>query len=131
MDSNDDSGSTNPTNQTTTNEKIAENVGIIAASSSKAPLGRDSAAESEPRISNAVAVTGKRRRSSEANETRRDITGQTDSLQNDDAGTNAAAALPAYQGNGTFKQPICALTMNLAQLTAPFYAVLSLEFRSV
>jgi hypothetical protein len=101
MASNDGSGSTNPTNKNTKKEKVADNSAVTAATNIAAGLGRDSVAETEPPMLNAVVPTGKRRRSSEVNETRKDFIGQTDSLQNGETGTNAAALSQSiYHGNG-------------------------------
>lgn len=113
MASNDDNGSTNPASKNTKKEKITDNTGSTAASTNAARLGRDSTAGMVPQNSIAVAPTGKRRRSSEANEPRIDFTGQTDSSHSDVAGANVfvetgtnaaagtnAAGLSLYQGNG-------------------------------
>ena len=93
MASNDGSVSTKPSNKNAKKKKAAPR--------------RDSAVEVEPQLLTApLAPTGKRRRLSDAIETRRDFMGQPDSSHNNEAGTNAvagadAAAQSAYRGNGT------------------------------
>ena len=128
MASNNESGSTNPTNQNSKKRMIAADNNTSVPTATR--LGRDLAAETEPQISNAVALTGKRRRSSEAHDTRNDFIGITtdSSSHNGEISTNAAA-LPVYQGNGTL---IVSQTLsNPTKLTAASRAVFSLESRIV
>ena len=128
MASNNESGSTNPTNQNSKKKMIAADNNTSVPTATR--LGRDLAAETEPQISNAVALTGKRRRSSEAHDTRNDFIGITtdSSSHNGEISTNAAA-LPVYQGNGTL---IVSQTLsNPTKLTAASRAVFSLESRIV
>ena len=128
MASNNEIGSTNPTNQNSKIKMIAADNNTSVPTATR--LGRDLAAETEPQISNAVALTGKRRRSSEAHDTRNDFIGITtdSSSHNGEISTNAAA-LPVYQGNGTL---IVSQTLsNPTKLTAASRAVFSLESRIV
>lgn len=133
MASNNGRGSTNPPSKNTKKEKMT-------TSNISALICLDDA---EPQMLKALAPTGKRRRSSETSETRRDTMGQAESLQydeavTDEAGTNEAtganaAATSIPQGNGTLMQIVWQnvfFTTKLLKLTA-FLALFSLKFCTI